>query len=49
MKRWNGLGYEKNNFNFELTKSSQDFIEGIVGKSKPLIDATLTQVVAKVP
>jgi alkyldihydroxyacetonephosphate synthase len=49
MKRWNGWGYEKNNFNFELTKSSQDFIEGIVGKSKPLIDATLTQVVAKVP
>ena len=49
MKRWNGWGDEKNNFDFDLTKSSQNFIEGIVGKSTPLVDATLSATVAKVP
>jgi len=49
MKRWNGWGDEKNNLNFELTKSSQNFIEAIIGASTPLIDATLTEAVAKVP
>ena len=49
MKRWNGWGDEKNNFNFELTKSSQNYIEAIIGQSTPLIDATLTEAVAKVP
>jgi len=49
MKRWNGWGDEKNNFNFELTKTSQDYIEGFIGKSTPLVEATLTETVAKVP
>ena len=49
MKRWNGWGDEKNNFNFELTKSSQNYIEAIIGQSTPLTDATLTEAVAKVP
>lgn len=49
MKRWNGWGDEKNNFDFELTKSSQDFIESIIGKSAPLVAATLAETIAKVP
>ncbi len=49
MKRWNGWGDEKNNFDFELTKSSQNFIESILGKSTALVDATLPKAVATVP
>ena len=49
MKRWNGWGDEKNNFGFELTKTSQDYIENILGKSTPLPAITLNEAVAKVP
>jgi len=49
MKRWNGWGDEENDFDFELTETSQDFIENIIGKSTPLIDATLEQALQKVP
>jgi len=49
MKRWNGWGDEKNNFGFELTKTSQNYIENILGKSVPLPEITLDEAVAKVP
>lgn len=49
MKRWNGWGDEKNNFDFALSKTSQNFIENIIGKSKSLTDATLEQALANVP
>ena len=49
MKRWNGWGDEKNNFGFELTKTSQDYIENILGKSKALPEITLDEAIAKVP
>lgn len=49
MKRWNGWGDERNNLNFELTKTSQDYIENILGKSKALPEVTLEEAVAKVP
>ncbi|MBL4941511.1 MAG: FAD-binding oxidoreductase [Colwellia sp.] len=49
MKRWNGWGDEKNNFGFELTKTSQDYIENILGKSSPLPEITLDEAIAKVP
>lgn len=49
MKRWNGWGDEKNNLDYELTQTSQEYIENIIGESKPLTDATLQQAIAKVP
>jgi len=49
MKRWNGWGDEKNDLDYELTQTSQDFIENIIGKSTPLKDASLQQALAKVP
>lgn len=49
MKRWNGWGDEKNNFGFELTKTSQNYIESIVGKSAPLPEITLEEAIAIVP
>ena len=49
MKRWNGWGDEKNNFGFELTKTSQDYIENILGKSSALPEITLDEAIAKVP
>ena len=49
MKRWNGWGDEKNNFGFELTKSSQRYIENILGKSTVLPAITLEQAIASVP
>jgi len=49
MKRWNGWGDEKNNLDFELSVSSRNFIEQRVGKSTPLKDATLENVIKKVP
>ncbi len=49
MKRWNGWGDEKNNLEFDLSNTSQDFIESIIGKSTTLKEMTLAQAVAKVP
>jgi len=49
MKRWNGWGDEKNNFGFDLTNTSQDYIENILGKSSALPEITLDQAIAKVP
>jgi len=49
MKRWNGWGDEKNNLGFELTKTSQDYIENILGKSAALPEITLTEAISKVP
>ncbi|MGV2872585.1 FAD-binding oxidoreductase [Colwellia sp. E150_009] len=49
MKRWNGWGDEKNNLSFELTKTSQDYIENILGKSVALPEISLEEAIAKVP
>ena len=49
MKRWNGWGDEKNNLGFELTKTSQSYIENILGKSTPLPEISLEEAIAKVP
>lgn len=49
MKRWNGWGDEKNNFGFELTKTSQNYIENKIGKSSPLAEISLDEAIAKVP
>lgn len=49
MKRWNGWGDEKNNFGFELTKTSQNYIEKRLGKSSALLEITLDEAIAKVP
>ncbi|GAA6173432.1 FAD-binding oxidoreductase [Colwellia sp. KU-HH00111] len=49
MKRWNGWGDDKNNFSFELTQTSQHYIENIVGKGTPLAPISLADAIAKVP
>ncbi|MBV1922100.1 MAG: FAD-binding oxidoreductase [Pseudomonadales bacterium] len=49
MKRWNGWGDDKNDLDFKLSESAQGFLEGLIGKSTALPDATLDQVMAKVP
>jgi alkyldihydroxyacetonephosphate synthase len=49
MKRWNGWGDEINNLGFELTKTSQDYIENILGKSVVLPQVTLEEAIANVP
>lgn len=49
MKRWNGWGDEKNNLDFELSTTSQSYIENILGKSTALPEITLDEAIAKVP
>jgi alkyldihydroxyacetonephosphate synthase len=49
MKRWNGWGDEKNNLDFELSTTSQSYIENILGKSTALPEITLNEAIAKVP
>jgi alkyldihydroxyacetonephosphate synthase len=49
MKRWNGWGDDKNDLDYELSASALGFVEGLIGKSTPLPDASLEQVLAKVP
>lgn len=49
MKRWNGWGDDSNDLDYELSASALGFLEGIIGKSAPLDDATLEQVLATVP
>jgi len=49
MKSWNSWGDEKNNFEFELSKNSRDYIENILGESTVLPQITLDDAIAKVP
>lgn len=49
MKRWNGWGDDANDLNYELSKSALGFLESLIGKAKPLPDASLQQVLATVP
>lgn len=49
MKRWNGWGDDDNELDFELSASALRFLEGLIGSSTPLPDASLTQVLATVP
>ncbi|WP_298447053.1 FAD-binding oxidoreductase [uncultured Marinobacter sp.] len=47
MRRWNGWGDEQ--FNLELPAQGQGFLSERIGASKPLSEATLESVCAKVP
>lgn len=47
MRRWNGWGSEKNNF--PLPKNGARFLRELIGEGRVLADATLADVVAKVP
>ena len=49
MKQWNGWGDDQNDLGLELKSSALGFLQQLIGMSKPLPDATLEQVVAKVP
>jgi alkyldihydroxyacetonephosphate synthase len=49
MKRWNGWGDEKNNFNFKLTPVAKKYIENITGTNQHLAQASLDEVINKVP
>ena len=49
MKRWNGWGDDKNALDYELSATALRFLEGLIGKSKPLLDASLEHVLATVP
>ncbi len=49
MKRWNGWGDDSNDLDFSLSPSARHFLEEIIGKSRPLKDASLQDVIAKVP
>ena len=49
MKRWNGWGDDQNDLDYTLSASALGFVEGLIGKSSPLPDATLEQVLARVP
>jgi alkyldihydroxyacetonephosphate synthase len=49
MKRWNGWGDDKNALDYELSTTALRFLESLIGKSTPLPDASLEQVLASVP
>ena len=49
MKRWNGWGDDKNALDYELSATALRFLEGLIGKSNPLLDASLEHVLATVP
>ena len=49
MKRWNGWGDDKNDLDFDLSATSQAFIEQRVGTSVALVNASLEDAVASVP
>lgn len=49
MKRWNGWGDDKNALDYELSTTALRFLESLIGKSTPLLDASLEQVLASVP
>ncbi|OUS27667.1 FAD-binding oxidoreductase [Gammaproteobacteria bacterium 45_16_T64] len=49
MKRWNGWGDDTNDLDFELSASARGFLQGLIGKSSILPEASLDQVVAQVP
>ena len=47
MRRWNGWGDE--GFNLAMPEQGQDFLAARIGNGRPLADATLESVCAKVP
>jgi alkyldihydroxyacetonephosphate synthase len=49
MKRWNGWGDDSNELDYELSSSALGFLEGLIGKSPPLPDSSLEQVLVTVP
>jgi alkyldihydroxyacetonephosphate synthase len=49
MKRWNGWGDDENALDYELSTTAQGFLEGLIGKSAPLQDASLESVLSRVP
>jgi alkyldihydroxyacetonephosphate synthase len=49
MKRWNGWGDDKNALDYKLSATALGFLGDLIGKSTPLKDATLEDVLASVP
>jgi len=49
MRQWNGWGDEKNNLNFDLNPSARKYIRQQLGKSSPLNEVSLKEVLARVP
>ncbi|MEZ5501637.1 MAG: FAD-dependent oxidoreductase [Halioglobus sp.] len=49
MKRWNGWGDDDNALDYALSASALGFLASLIGKSAPLPDASLEQVLARVP
>ena len=49
MKRWNGWGDDENALDYTLSVIAWKFLEGLIGKSTPLPDASLEKVLASVP
>ena len=49
MKQWNGWGDDQNDLGLELKASALGYLRQIIGSSTPLPDATLEQVMLKVP
>jgi len=49
MKRWNGWGDDENALDYTLSVVGRNFLESLIGKSTPLQDASLEQVMASVP
>jgi len=47
MRRWNGWGSESNNY--PLPKHGAKFLQNLIGHGKVLVDASLQEVIAKVP
>ncbi|MBC7181999.1 MAG: FAD-binding oxidoreductase, partial [Marinobacter sp.] len=47
MRRWNGWGDEE--FNLAMPEQGQDFLASRIGNGRPLADATLESVCARVP
>ena len=49
MRLWNGWGNENSELTMELNNGLRGLLQALVGEAKGLPDATLEQVIARVP
>ncbi|MAT93709.1 MAG: FAD-binding oxidoreductase [Halioglobus sp.] len=49
MKRWNGWGDDENDLDFTLSAGALAFLQGLLGESTALPDASLEEALARVP
>ncbi|MDB4352985.1 FAD-binding oxidoreductase, partial [Porticoccaceae bacterium] len=49
MRLWNGWGNENSDLLMELNSGLRNLLQALVGPATPLAEATLEQVMAKVP